>query len=55
MDALSEKTIIDLFDQLVSEGVIVYGPYETIAEACGGYPVRHTYDGQAMKLRVTLS
>ena len=39
MDVLSEEKILTTFDQLVSEGSIVYGPYETIKEDCEGYPV----------------
>jgi hypothetical protein len=39
MDKLSEGTLVTIFDQLVSEGVIVYGPHESIKVNDGGYPV----------------
>jgi len=39
MDVLLEEKVLVTFNQLVSEGSIVYGPYETIKEDCEGYPV----------------
>lgn len=40
MESLNEKKTVEIFDQLVSEGIIIYGPHEKIIENCGGYPVR---------------
>jgi ATP adenylyltransferase len=39
MAQISEVEILATFDQLVSEGAITFGPYETIKEDCDGYPV----------------
>lgn len=36
-----KQEIIDIFEQLVAEGAIVYGPYETIEESGEGFPVSH--------------
>lgn len=35
----SEKEIIALFDELVKDGIIVYGPYRSVKQDAGGYPV----------------
>ncbi|KAF2798564.1 hypothetical protein K505DRAFT_267399 [Melanomma pulvis-pyrius CBS 109.77] len=39
MDVLSEGEVLATFDKLVSEGSIIYQPYETISEDCEGYPL----------------
>ncbi|KAI8934751.1 hypothetical protein NX059_008439 [Plenodomus lindquistii] len=39
MDDLSEQTLITRFDQLVDEGIIIYGPHETIHVEAEGYPL----------------
>ena len=39
MGDLSEAKLLADFDQLVDEGVIVYGPHEVVEVACDGYPV----------------
>ncbi|KAF2263784.1 hypothetical protein CC78DRAFT_267118 [Lojkania enalia] len=39
MADLSEQKIISTFDQLVAEGVIIYGPNEKIEIDCDGYPL----------------
>ena len=39
MDDLSEESLINTFDKLVSEGVIVYGPSTSITVEDEGYPV----------------
>jgi ATP adenylyltransferase/5',5'''-P-1,P-4-tetraphosphate phosphorylase II len=39
MDGITEDKLITTFDQLVSEGVIVYGPHESIKRDDHGYPV----------------
>ncbi|KAF2462652.1 uncharacterized protein BDR25DRAFT_347664 [Lindgomyces ingoldianus] len=36
---LSKKEILATFDQLVSDGVIIYGPHEVIEHDCEGYPL----------------
>lgn len=41
MDDISEQNLIDTFDQLVSEGVIVYGPHTKHFVEDQGYPVHH--------------
>jgi ATP adenylyltransferase len=35
--------IIAVFDELVAEGVIAYGPYQVIEKDCDGYPVSASY------------
>jgi hypothetical protein len=42
MADLSNESITALFDQLVSENIIVYGPHESIKCEAEGYPVRHS-------------
>lgn len=39
MSDLNEEKIIAVFDQLVSEDVLVYGPHESIVREAEGYPV----------------
>jgi hypothetical protein len=39
MEFISEEELIGRFDQLVSEGVIVYGPHTKYETHDGGYPV----------------
>ncbi|KAH9865194.1 hypothetical protein IAQ61_009141, partial [Plenodomus lingam] len=39
MDILTEEILIERFDQLVSEGVIIYGPHDTIPIEARGYPL----------------
>lgn len=39
MTELNEDAIVVIFDQLVSEGVLVYGPHESIIREAEGYPV----------------
>lgn len=39
MDIISENELVALFDQLVSEGVIVYGPHTKHVVEDEGYPV----------------
>lgn len=34
-----KEDIIAAFDQLVTDGVILYGPYRTIERDADGYPV----------------
>ena len=34
-----KEDIIATFDQLVADGVVLYGPYRTIERDAGGYPV----------------
>ena len=40
MAAISEDELVETFDLLANEGVIVYGPHETIKVEADGYPVR---------------
>lgn len=39
MSILEGGKLIALFDQLVSEGILVYGPHESIIREAEGYPV----------------
>jgi hypothetical protein len=39
MDDITEDKLTETFDQLVAEGIIVYGPYESIKTEDHGYPV----------------
>ena len=39
MDGVSEAKLIDTFDELVSQGVILYGPHESVKLEAEGYPV----------------
>ena len=39
MSELDEAKTVAVFDQLVSEGVLVYGPHESIVREAEGYPV----------------
>lgn len=39
MNDSEEGKLIAVFDQLVSEGVVVYGPYDSITREAEGYPV----------------
>ena len=39
MDNVTEAALTDTFDKLVSEGVIQYGPHESIKLQDEGYPV----------------
>lgn len=39
MDNVTETALTESFDKLVSEGVIVYGPNESIKLDHEGYPV----------------
>lgn len=39
MEDLNEDKLIATFDYLASEGVIVYGPHETVRYVDEGYPV----------------
>lgn len=39
MAELNEETITALFDQLVSENVVVYGPHQSVTHEAEGYPV----------------
>lgn len=39
MAELDEEKITALFDQLVSENVLVYGPHQSIKCEADGYPV----------------
>lgn len=39
MVELNEEKITSLFDQLVSEEVLVYGPHESIKREADGFPV----------------
>ena len=34
-----KEEIIAIFDQLVAEGIVLYGPYRTIVRDADGYPV----------------
>jgi hypothetical protein len=47
MGELNEEKITALFDQLVSEDVLVYGPHKSIRCGAEGFPV-----SQAIKLVV---
>jgi hypothetical protein len=44
---ITEDVIITTFDQLVTEGVLVYGPYESMKFTDYGYPV-----SKCMKLAI---
>lgn len=48
MAELSEEKITSLFDQLVSENVLVYGPHESIKCEADGYPV-------SLSIRLTIA
>lgn len=39
MADISEAGLVETFDRLVSEGVIVYGPHESVRLKDEGYPV----------------
>ncbi|KAE8853725.1 hypothetical protein HRS9122_00717 [Pyrenophora teres f. teres] len=39
MDDVSEATLTNTFDELVSQAVIVYGPYESVKLEAEGYPL----------------
>jgi hypothetical protein len=39
MENVTEAALTESFDQLVSEGVIVYGPHESVKLDDQGYPV----------------
>lgn len=39
MHHLTEQTLTTTFDQLVDQGVIVYGPHESVKVEAEGYPV----------------
>ncbi|RMZ74290.1 ATP adenylyltransferase [Pyrenophora seminiperda CCB06] len=39
MDGVSEAKLTDTFDELVSRGVIVYGPHESVKLEAEGYPI----------------
>jgi hypothetical protein len=41
MEDLSEEALTTTFDKLVSEGVIVYGPHESVKVEAEGYPVHN--------------
>lgn len=40
MTTVSEAGLVETFDLLANEGVIVYGPHDTIKVEDDGYPVR---------------
>jgi len=41
MSQISATKILSTFDEMVSDGSITYGSYETVKEDIDGYPVRH--------------
>ncbi len=43
MSGSDEDKALAIFDQLVSEGVLVYGPHETVVREAEGYPVSLLY------------
>lgn len=42
-DAPHAAALVEAFDRLVDEGVIVYGPHQTIRVDANGYPVRTAF------------
>jgi hypothetical protein len=40
MADVTEARLVETFDQLANQGVIVYGPHETVKVEDDGYPVR---------------
>lgn len=48
MADISEAGLVETFDKLVSEGVIVYGPHESVKLKDQGYPVSkgHTIEAK---------
>lgn len=44
MATVSEAGLVETFDLLASEDVIVYGPHETVKVEDNGYPVRRPSD-----------
>jgi ATP adenylyltransferase len=44
---LSEDSITAVFEKLVAEGVVMYGPHEVVREDAGGFPVRRRRRGCA--------
>lgn len=39
MGDLDQSNVLAVFDQLVSDGVLVYGPHQSIVREAEGYPV----------------
>ena len=39
MGDLDENKTLAVFDQLVSEGILIYGPHQSVVREAEGYPV----------------